>query len=274
MEVLRFGSSIPGAYWGCCAMDIIQNFHLAPEAKASIQLVNGDGGQPSYMAGNKVAFLGMTNEEVFRQRLRIGTFDTRDMPNHGFIAILTQNQIQGSIGKKWLKILKETGFEFIRTVSNSVYTGQALGASGDAARNYVFALFRNIGSGNTKDPFTPPPEWSALETVVPELNVEAFKWRSETTGYGAEVFADEQREAQLKCWNALPEKKFYSEEELEAAGVPVTYAGKRSQFPQQPKSVRLKAERASAAAKPPKAATAMVKGCGPAPAPEPAAKAA
>jgi hypothetical protein len=272
MEVLRFGSSIPGAYWGCCAMDIIQNFHLSPTAKASIQLVGGDGGQPSYTANGQVAFLGMTNEDIFRQRLRIGTFDTRDMPNHGFIAILTQSQISGSVGKAWLKILKETGFEFIRTVSNSVYTGQSLGASDDDARNYVFALFRNIGAGNTKDPFTPPKAWTDLDAVVPEL------WSYVPDSARAEL-ADDQRTKQLECWNALPEKKFYTEKELEAAKVPVIYAGKRSAFPPQPKEVRAAIEGASAApAKPPKTATAMVKGCGAGasllPEPEPAAKAA
>ena len=44
MEFLRFGSSIPGGYWGCCACCIIQNFKFDPKAKASIQLVSGDSG--------------------------------------------------------------------------------------------------------------------------------------------------------------------------------------------------------------------------------------
>lgn len=255
MEVLRFGSSIPGAYWGCCAMDIIQNFHVAPDAAASIQLVNGDGGNPSYMpsGGGQVAFLGKTNKEVFLQRLRIGTFDTRDMPNHGFIAILTQDQISGSVGRKWLKVLKETGFEFIRTVSNSVYTGSSIGASGNRSKNYVFALFRNVGSGNTKDPFTPPKEWTKLPETVPEL------WAS-VSDDDRKTLAASQREKQLECWNALPEKKFYSEKELEADGVLVTYAGKRSQFPQQPKSARQAAE-SKTVAPATKAAPASPFGC-------------
>ena len=82
VEFLRFGSSIPGAYWGCCAMDIIQCFSTDPEAPASIELVSGDGGNP-FMKNGKTMFLGKTNKDVFLQRLRIGTFSTENMPNPG-----------------------------------------------------------------------------------------------------------------------------------------------------------------------------------------------
>ena len=141
MECLRFGSTIPGGYWGCCAADILQNFKVDPDAKASIELVNGDGGE------SMQKFLGMTYKEIFLSRLRIGTFSTRDMPNHAFFVMLSATQLQpGSYGHKWLAILKENGFEFVRTVNNSVWN----------IDNYVFALFRNTGPNAVKDQFTPP----------------------------------------------------------------------------------------------------------------------
>ena len=168
MEFLRFGSSIPGGYWGCCACCIIQNFKVDPDEKASIQLVSGDQGTP-IMQGKDALFAGPTWRDIFWQRIRFGTFDKRDMPNHAFFAILTEWQISDTIGKKWLAILKEAGFEFFRTVSNSVYAGQAVG--GDPTNhspNHIFALVRNVGVGAIKDQFTPPKAWTDLPSVVTE----------------------------------------------------------------------------------------------------------
>src|SRR3546814_7262228 len=70
MEFLRFGSSIPGGYCGCCAFDIAQCFKQNPDDKASISVVNGDGGFPM-MDGKGVLFLGPTWHDIFKQRLRI-----------------------------------------------------------------------------------------------------------------------------------------------------------------------------------------------------------
>src|SRR3546814_13783293 len=106
MEFLRFGSSIPGGYWGCCAFDIAQCFKQNPDDKASISVVNGDGGFPM-MDGKGVLFLGPTWHDIFKQRLRINTFDTKDKPNHGFLVVLTDWQLKNEPGKSWLKILKE-----------------------------------------------------------------------------------------------------------------------------------------------------------------------
>jgi hypothetical protein len=134
VEFLRFGSSIPGSYWGCCACCIIQNFTVEPDGPASIELVEGDGGTP---LGR---FAGKTYHEVFRQRLRYGTFSAKDMPNHAFIAILSKTQLGSAIGKKWLAILKAEGFEFLRTVNNSVWN----------VENYIFILVRNVGPNAVK----------------------------------------------------------------------------------------------------------------------------
>ncbi len=234
MEFLRFGSSIPGAYWGCCAMCIIQNFKVDPKAKASIQLVNGDGGYPLTNSKGFI-FAGPTWEDIFWQRLRYGTFGQGDMPNHGFLAILTDWQLKNKPGSDWLKILKKAGFEFIRTVDNSVYSGQSLIESAgqgctSAHPNYLFGLFRNVGSGAIKNPFAPPTEWTKLPSVVPEA------W--EHYDFKGEYFNTKVQEAQLPLYKDLPKGQFLSEKELEDQKIPITYAGLRSTKPQQLKSAR------------------------------------
>jgi hypothetical protein len=234
IEFNRFGGTIPTAYWGCCAACIIQNFHCDPDAKASIQIVEGDGGSPMTNDAGELIFAGPTNADIFRQRLRIGTFSSRDMPNHAFFAILTKNQLNTTHGKRWLALLKENGFEFIRTVSNSVYGGAGLSDTpGDNAPNYVFGMFRNIGTGFITDPFTPPKEWTDLPSVMPEA------W--ETVGLTPEI-TEKQRAAHKKAWEALGPAKFMTEAELVAAEVPVIMAGLRSSFPPQAKAAREEAK--------------------------------
>lgn len=232
MEFLRFGSSIPGSYWGCCAVDIIQNFKFDPDAKASIQIVEGDGGVP---VGGGV-FAGPTYRDIFHQRIRFGTFDTRDMPNHGFIAILTEGQVNGGHGAKWLAILKEAGFEFIRTVSNSVYGGQSvlpsLPDTGGSYQNHIFGLFRNIGSYAIPDPFTPPKAWTDLPSVKAEA------WDFMVSGSDVSVLAHDQFSADKAIWEKIGPPKLLTEKEVVAAGAPVVLAGLRSEYPQQSKEDR------------------------------------
>lgn len=223
MEFLRFGSSIPGSYWGCCACCIIQNFKVEPDAPASIQLVEGDGGT------TLGKFAGKTYEDIFMQRLRYGTFSMRDMPNHTFLAILSESQLSGSIGKKWLAILKREGFEFLRKVNNSVWN----------VVNYIFILNRNVGSNAVADMFTPPKQWTDLPSVVPET------WQS----LDGPALTKSISEAQKPLYDALPSGVFYTEDELRKEGIPITYAGRRSHtcgqggdwqpgFPQQSEEAR------------------------------------
>lgn len=233
MEFLRFGSSIPGSYWGCCAMDIIQDFKQDPDDKASIQLVSGDGGGPILNSNSEALFAGPTYKDIFLQRIRYGTFSNRDMPNHGFIAILTEWQVQSALGMKWLKILRECGFEFLRSVSNSVYTGSSVAStphtSAGSKLNHVFVLFRNIGTGGPADPFTPPKEWSSLPVVVDEA------WHRITD---SKELAKNMFDAHKKSWDAIGPAKFLTEKQVVAAGAPVTLAGLRSEFPQELKNTR------------------------------------
>lgn len=209
MEFLRFGSSVPGEYWGCCACCIIQNFKQHPDTPASIQLVSGDGGG-ALTKGPGLAFAGPTLRDIFNTRIRIGTFGLNEMPNHTFFAILEGSQLSQFDGA-WLKILKENGFEFIRTVDNSVYTGSEIADGGSPHPNYIFGLFRNIGRGKIKDPFTPPKAWTDLPDPKSDLEI----------------------------WEA-GETKILSEADIVAAGAPVIMAGLRTEFPPQLKEVREK----------------------------------
>lgn len=215
MEVLRFGSTIPGGYWGCCAADIIQNCKVDPDAPASISLVDGDGG--TFMQ----KFLGKTYREIFESRLRIGSFSTRDMPNHAFFVMLEKNQISSGYGQKWLAILKEHGFEFIRTVNNSVWNKD----------NYVFALFRNTGPNAVKDQFTPPPGWTDLPSVKKEA------WEMITEG-DRKTLTTEQAVADQMIWDKIGTAKFYTQQQLEEAGVPITLSAIRTPFPPQGPTAR------------------------------------
>lgn len=246
LEFSRFGGSIPTSYWGCCCADVIQNFKVDPDAPSSIQITAGDSGLPC-MRNGEYLFCGPTHRDVFHQRLRIGTFGDRDMPNHAFFAILTQWQVTSDPGRKWLPILKEAGFEFLRSVSNSVGAGQSLlvGEPGvGTSVNHVFALFRNIGAGALRDPFSPPKEWTDISSTHPE----PWEIFAEADNVTPETYARAQREAQLLVWNRIGPVTFMTEKEVVAAGAPVFMAGERSRFPPQEKSVR---EREKGKDKPP-----------------------
>lgn len=210
MEFLRFGSSIPGEYWGCCACDIIQNFNEDPDTPASIQLVEGDGGS------TLGKFAGKTYRDIFLQRLVYGTFsaDPARAKNHAFIAILSAKQCNTAVGKKWLRLLKAQGFEFVRSVNNSVWN----------AKNYIFMMVRNVGPNAIDDQFAPPPFWEDLPSRVPEAR--SYLYNGGTIP-GIEI-TTAIKEAQKPLYDALPQGVFYTEEDLKKEGIPITYAGVRS----------------------------------------------
>lgn len=220
VEFLRFGSSIPGGYWGCCAGDIIQAFKSMPNEPSSCQSVNGDSGYPQQNEKGEDLFFGMTNEELFRSRLRVGTFGTGDMENHFFFIVLTDSQCSGSIGKAWLPILKECGFEYVRSVNNSVWN----------VNNHIFMLVRNCGRNARKDFFTPPKAWTDLPS-----NGKKELW--ELIG-DPEALTAEYAAVDKAIWNKLGPAKFYTREEVVAAGAPVILAGLRSDYPQEEENNR------------------------------------
>lgn len=237
MEFLRFGGYIPGEYWGCCAVDIIQNFNQDPDDKASIQIVSGDSGSPITKDGELV-FAGPTYRDIFWQRIRVGTFNSNDKPNHTFLAVLTASQLGSSVGKKWLAILAEAGFEFVRAIDNSVYTGKDVYGVGSYADypphpNYLFGLFRNIGNGKIANPFEPPKEWTKLKRL-PEANDFIQKFGSDVDDFVKERF-----EKDTEVWNAHPDG-LKKESEIVAAGAPVMMAGLIPKHRVEEKSARIK----------------------------------
>ena len=196
MEFLRFGGRISGNGIGCCAFDIIQGFNEDPDGKYALQRISGDGAYP--LQGK---FVGPTYKDVFYTMLRTGSFDNRDMPNHGFLAIITEDQlVNGGPANKWLAILKECGFEFVRAVDNSVYSSYP---SRPNKPNYLFALFRNVEDRGV-DPFAPPEEW----TKLPENKL-----------------------TQKEVWDKIGPPKFITEEEARKMGAPVYLAGTRGEQP-------------------------------------------
>lgn len=230
VEFLRFGSSIPGGYWGCCAGDIIQAFKSMPDEPASCQSVNGDGGYPQQNDKGENLFFGPTNRDLFMQRLRVGTFGTGDMPNHFFFVVLEENQMNGSVGKAWLPILKECGFEFIRKVNNSVWN----------KNNYIFGLIRNCGPNAVADQFTPPKAWTDLpdngktelwEYILPNAEVSEHP----TT---PKDLTKQYKDIDAAIWDKIGPAKLLTEAEVHAAGAPVIMAGIRSEFPQEFKEDR------------------------------------
>lgn len=234
MEFLRFGSSIPGEYWGCCAVDIIQNFKQDPDTKASIQLVSGDGGG-GLTKGKEYAFLGPTLRDIFWNRLRISTFGLQDHPNKAFLAVLEESQLHNDPGRKWLALLKEAGFEFIRRLDNSVYTGSSLGGKGSPHTNYLFGLFRNIGNGYIENPFEPPKAWTDLSGGAPEIFLSDYNAGSKKD---MSELADRQRQEHRKIWDEHGPTSILTESEIVAAKAPVIMAGLRTEFPPQKKETR------------------------------------
>ena len=246
MHFLRFGSSIPGSYYGCCAIDIIQMFSYDPDTKASIQLVHGDSGAPFLDDSKGYKYLGMTYREIFKSHLRIGTFGLKDMPNHTFFAVMTKTQVEGGIGRRWLEILKEEGFEFVRTIDNSVYTGDCLDGEGikmSSHPNYIFALYRNIGAGRIEDPYTPPKLWTDLGGPVVEPNSFMTKAQKKEADAANKAYHTER-------WKAIGKATIYTEAELLANGVNPIMAGKRSKYPPQIRSDREAAEKKDPSFKP------------------------
>lgn len=240
MEALRFGSSIPGSYWGCCAFDIFQDFSQHPDDAASIEMVCGDEGQPIYCVEDPVSreaeigYLGKTWREIFEARLVVSTFSESLLPSHGFLAVMTEEQLEDEIGQTWLKILHENGFEFIRAVGNSVYGSECYLEYPDPNAyesnhiNYLFGLFRNIGrSESVKDPFKPPQEWAALHGGLTTSSTDSERRSLHFKKY-------EEHAANLK---------FYSRRQIEEAGVPVWLAGRRSHKPQEKAEVREEKEK-------------------------------
>jgi hypothetical protein len=168
IECHRMGALRGGMNWGCCAVEVMQNFSSDPDAAAVQAMWVGDSPDRPVTGGNSTPlYLGPTNKDVFLGRLRVGTFGQREQPNHIFLASISANQMRQANTKKWLEIMKAEGFIFLGGCSNSVYSGANVSKDPNVkATNkspvYLFGLFRNIGEARLDDPFAPPAEWNSI----------------------------------------------------------------------------------------------------------------
>lgn len=186
IECHRLGALRGGYNWGCCAVDIFQNFGSDPDGPAVESLWVGDSpDRPVCGPNSEPLYLGPTNRDVFLGRLRIGTFGRRDQPNHIFLAAISGSQMNQTFTQKWLKIMREEGFIFIGGCSNSVYSGETISDNLEVKPKnqspvYLFGLFRNIGEQRLADPFKPPKQWSDLpEPTTTQLE----RWKKGSTTF-------------------------------------------------------------------------------------------
>lgn len=196
VECLRFGGRVGGKGIGCCAIDIFQGFSNDPDAEAYVPLNNGDSPHLPVMRQGSQAYLGPTNKDVFLGYLRLGTFDSMDLPNHAFFCAISESQLNSRTTEKWLEIFKENGFEFLRAVDNSVY----LNGDGDPSPVYIFALFRNIGDSKIDDPFEPPEFW---KTLPEPSESDEERWASQSTNIINKP-AEKASEGSLEAIKAAP----------------------------------------------------------------------
>lgn len=171
IECLRLGARRGGIGIGCCAIDVFQGFSNHPDAACPpIPFFEGDSWTPHMDCNtNKQLHMKGTNAEVFRAYLAHGSFTPYPEQDHAFIAVLTEEQIHNSIGRSWLKILKEEGFEWMGAVSNSVYS--------EYHPNHIFILIRNTRDYMDDEELEmlkkPPQAWTELDAPT-ETPAERF----------------------------------------------------------------------------------------------------
>lgn len=173
IECVRFAGR-KGQGIGCCAVDLLQGFNNDPDEEAYVGLTYGDSGD-KIIRDKGQAFLGPTNRDIFLGYLRMGTFDTKELPDRVFLAAITKRQTEDPVGRKWLELMKENGFEFLTVVNNSVY-GSTRVVDGKPGENhyphpvYLFILRRNISTNQiVRD--GPPEFWGTLPEAKSHLQI-------------------------------------------------------------------------------------------------------
>ena len=187
LECVRFGARHGRESIGCCGVELMQAFVHAPGAKGSIQLKHGDSwcnlSHPNDL--NLPAMFGPTNLDIFKGYNRVGTFSTNEVPNRVFLVTLTNSQVKSEVGKEWLKILHDYGFEFVRATANGVYSGSEVNDDFNNFKTtghliYIFGLFRNIGASRCENPFKAPEFWDTLGPNKTQEELHA-QWLAEKT---------------------------------------------------------------------------------------------
>ncbi len=163
IECLRLGARRGGEGIGCCAIDVIQGFDNPPDQVCPQRpFFDGDSWTPVKYPGTSTQLCvgggSLTNEDAFLSYLTHGSLTPEPEPDHGFIAVLSQSQVSGEVGKAWLTILKREGFVWLGCTSNSVYS--------ELHPNHVFALFRSTRTHMDDEEIAtlqqPPKFWETL----------------------------------------------------------------------------------------------------------------
>lgn len=177
IECLRLGARRGGEGIGCCAIDVIQGFNNSPDALCPQQpFFNGDDWSPEFYPGSDdqlcVGGGTVTNEQAFLSHITHGSFTPHPEADHGFIAVLTHDQVTSGRGKQWLAILKREGFKWVGCSSNSVYS--------EKHPNHVFMLLRKTHKYMEEEEIEelnrPPSIWEELPepTETPEERFDAL----------------------------------------------------------------------------------------------------
>jgi len=175
IECLRLGARRGGEGIGCCAIDVFQGFSNEPSAvRPPIPLFEGDSRLPirRYIDDEyrQVTAEG-TNEEVFLTYLKVGTMSNDPLADHGFIAVLSGEQLLTSTGQAWLRILHREGFKWVGATSNAVYA--------EYHPNHIFMLLRStrdfMDESEIEELQRPPSFWTSLGE--PEETPEERFWK-------------------------------------------------------------------------------------------------
>jgi len=156
----------------CCGASILNNFGTG----SSTVDPNGVSGYKTdgvnYVRDEKGNLITVTYADKFKAdlaRLRL------QFPNRMYCCILNQAQYDAH-NKGWPKLLKEVGFEFVRSWSNSNHDGShSYGGEGPQATrrhpNYLFVLCTD-DKGTCKDFTQPPKGWDELPVGVQPATAE------------------------------------------------------------------------------------------------------
>jgi hypothetical protein len=153
----------------CCGASIITDFSIDPGDAQEYEMeqqdtqwgpvmkpkldANGDR-IPKATYGDQ--FVASLNGAMGRTLSNRGLY-ANYYKDHGVFAILSGKQIASKHGKNWLKILKQAGFEHVRSWNNTVH---------GESPNHLFMLCKHTSSVDVPEPTTPPKEWVALQEEV------------------------------------------------------------------------------------------------------------
>lgn len=156
----------------CCGADILNAFGTGgatvdPNGNAGFKV---DASGMNYLRDSDGKHIPLTFADKFAADL---AKRRKVYPNRMYCCILNQQQYDAH-NNGWPKLLKETGFEFVRRWSNSNHDG-SYGGNSEAGRvhaNYLFVLCTD-DKGKCKDFSEPPKGWETLPVRAVETKAAA-----------------------------------------------------------------------------------------------------